>query len=72
MRQGPADDPRKLEPSLRRPHVGSDPEDPRGAHEVLDRTAQSEMHFSAKRVEGAQLACAIRVDINGVTRHIEK
>ena len=63
---------RKLEPSRHRLHVGSEPEGPRRAHEVLDRTAHSQMHFSAERVEGAQVACAICVDFNGVTRHIEK
>ena len=63
---------RKLEPSLRRPHVGSEPEESRRTHEVLDRTAQSEMHFPAERVEGPQVACAIGVDINGVERHIEQ
>jgi hypothetical protein len=44
---------RKLELSVRRLYVGSEAEDPRRAHEIFNRAAQSEMHFSTKQVKGA-------------------
>ena len=60
---------RKLEPSIRRLHIGSEPEGTRAAHTKFSIAQPNpEMHFSAKRVEGAQVARAIRVDGDRVTR----